>query len=479
MSEIRVRFAPSPTGHIHVGNARTALFNWLYARNTSGTFVLRIEDTDLERSTVESEMLIYEDLKWLGLTWDEGEGAGGSYGPYRQTERLDIYKECTDKLLNSGDAYYCFCSKEELDAEREKAQKEGRPPLYNEKCRHIPREEAEKRVAAGENAAVRFKVQQPEILVKDLIHGNITFPTNAFGDFIIVRPDGVPIYNYVVVVDDALMKITHVIRGDDHLPNTPKQALIFKALGYEPPLFAHIPMILGPDKSKLSKRHGNTSVEQFRSAGYLPEAMVNFMALLSWTDGTEQEIFTVEELIQKFSLDRVSSSAAVFDFDKLKWMNGMYIRATDIAKITTLCKPYLLVAGFIDDSFDNDRLVKIVASVRDNLEVLGDIVHYTEVYFRSLPEADEDTKAILAMETTKAVLESFLSKLDKDWLTVEEYKAKVKEVQTETGAKGKALFMGIRVGMTGRTKGPELDQFVPIMPVAELKTRLKEMIGRL
>lgn len=474
---IRVRFAPSPTGHIHVGNARTALFNWLYARNKGGVFVLRIEDTDLERSTEASEQLIYEDLKWLGLNWDEGEGIGGEYGPYRQTERFDTYNACTNKLLSEDNAYYCFCSKEELDAAREEALKNGRPPLYNGMCRNIPREDAEKRVAAGEKAAVRFKVKRSDVVVRDLIHGNVNFPTNAFGDFIIVRPDGIPVYNYAVVVDDALMRISHVIRGDDHLPNTPKQILIFEALGYESPLFAHIPMILGADRSKLSKRHGNTSVEQFRAAGYLPEAMVNFMALLSWSDEGEQEIFTVEELIQKFSLDRVSSSAAVFDFDKLKWMNGMYIRAAEIERITALAKPYLIEAGYIDASFDDELLTKMVLSVRDNLELISDIVKYTEVYFCPLPEADENTKEILAMPTTKAVLEAFLAKLDgAESLTADEYKAKVKEVQAETGAKGKALFMGIRVGVTGRTTGPELDKFVPLMPVSKLQERLREML---
>lgn len=480
---VRVRFAPSPTGHIHVGNARTALFNYLFARNMGGTFILRIEDTDLDRSTTQSEQLIYEDLKWLGLDWDEGEGVGGNYGPYRQTERFDIYNKCTRQLLTQGHAYYCFCSKEELEEARENALKSGRPPHYSGKCRNISSEEAQKRIDAGEKPSIRFRVDKPEVIVNDLIHGSITFPTNAFGDFIIVRPDGVPVYNYAVVIDDAWMKISHVIRGDDHLSNTPKQILIFEALGYDLPKFAHIPMILGPDRSKLSKRHGNTSVEQFRSAGYLPEAMLNFMALLSWSAEGEDEIFTKDQLINKFSMDRISSSAAVFDFDKLKWMNGMYIRAADIKTITKMCIPYLEEAGLINKNFynnDKERLIKIVKSVRDNLEVISDITSYTEVYFRPLPEPDAETQEIMALETTGAVLKSFLGKLEGvEWLTEDSYKTKIKEVQQETGTKGKPLFMALRVGMTGCTQGPDLNMYATLMPALLLGDRIRKVLARL
>ena len=478
---IRVRFAPSPTGHLHVGNVRTALFNWLYVRNKGGTLVLRIEDTDLERSTGESEKLIYEDLRWLGLDWDEGEGKGGNFGPYRQTARFDLYKKTTEKLLAEGKAYHCFCTKDELESAREKALAEGRAPLYNGKCRNIPNEEAEKRLKAGEEAAIRFKVTEEVAPVKDLIHGDLSFATNTFGDFIIVRADGTPLYNYAVVIDDALMEITHVVRGDDHLSNTPKQVLLFQALGFKPPLFAHIPMILGQDRSKLSKRHGNTSVEQFRKAGYLPEAMINFMAFLSWSPGdTEEEIFSVDELIRRFSLERVSSSAAVFDFDKLKWMNGMYIRATEIGRLTELTLPYLFESGLFDEGYAKEnrkRLEGIVASVRDNLEVLSDISCYAEVYFKLPDEPDEEARAILALETTPAVLKAFKELIkDKELLSAEEYKAATKAVQAETGAKGKALFMGLRVGLTGRTKGPELEQFVQLMSVPALADRIDRML---
>ncbi|MDR0454942.1 MAG: glutamate--tRNA ligase [Deferribacteraceae bacterium] len=478
---VRVRFAPSPTGHLHVGNVRTALFNYLFAGSKGGTFVLRIEDTDLERSTAASEQLIYEDLKWLGLKWDEGEGAGGEYGPYLQTGRFQLYNEATAKLLKERKAYYCFCTKEELDAEREKALKENRLQIYNGKCRRLNDEEVERRINNGENPAVRFHSSKPYALVRDLIHGDITFPSNAFGDFIIVRPDGVPVYNYAVVVDDALMKITHVIRGDDHLPNTPKHTLLFEALGYEPPLFAHIPMILGPDRSKLSKRHGNTSIEQFRAQGYLPEAMINFMALLSWSDTGEQEIFSMEKLIERFSLDRVSSSAAVFDFEKLKWMNGLYIRAAGIDEITALAVPFIIAAGQTDSDFvkNNAGLMSdIVASVRDNFETVSDAPRYTAVYFSPLPEFDDETKEILALSTTRPVLESFLKRLDgKDRLSADEYKELMKEVQKDTGVKGKPLYMGVRAGVTGRTKGPELDRFVPLMPAEKLRERIEQVLS--
>lgn len=256
---IRVRFAPSPTGHIHVGNARTALFNYLFARKNNGVFILRIEDTDLERSTIESERIIYEDLKWLGLDWDEGPEFGGDFGPYRQTERLDIYNKYVKKLLDDGIAYECFCSKEELELEREKALAEGRQPIYNGKCRNLSEEEKKILKEKGVKPSIRFHVKDKEVIVKDLVKGEVVFPTETFGDFVIVRPEGIPVYNFAVVIDDALMKISHVIRGDDHLNNTPKQILIFKALGFNLPVFVHIPMILGSDHSKLSKRHGDSS----------------------------------------------------------------------------------------------------------------------------------------------------------------------------------------------------------------------------
>lgn len=478
---VRVRFAPSPTGHIHVGNVRTALFNYLFARSNGGRFILRIEDTDLERSTLESEGLIYEDLKWLGLDYDEGPGMGGDYGPYRQTERFGIYRKCAEELMEKGYAYKCFCTKEELDAEREKAQAEGRPPLYSGKCSHMTEEEAAGREAAGEKPSIRFRAFKPNVLVKDMIHGEINFPTNSFGDFIIIRPDGTPIYNYVVVVDDAMMKITHVIRGDDHLPNTPKQVLIYEALGYEVPAFAHIPMILGPDHAKLSKRHGNTSVEQFRSSGYLPEAMINYMALLSWSSDDEKELFSKEELIGKFSLSRVSKSAAVFDFDKLDWMNGCYIRRKTADELYGLCLPFLLDSGMADGGFlekEKERVKAMLLSVRDNFVKLSDAPAFMEVYFKRAAEITPEAGEVLALENSAPVLEAFLDKIKNyEYLSPEDYKGIMKEIQKETGAKGKALYMAVRAGVTRSTKGPEMDSVATLLPVKELSERVVETLS--
>lgn len=477
---VRVRFAPSPTGHIHVGNVRTALFNYLFARNNGGKFILRIEDTDLERSSKESEELIYEDLKWLGLEWDEGPYVGGDYGPYRQTERFDIYKKIADDFMEKGYAYKCFCTKEELDAGREKAQNEGKPYIYPGTCTRIPKEEADKRAAAGEKYSVRFRAFKPEVLVKDIIHGDICFPTASFGDFIIIRPDGSPIYNYVVVVDDALMKISHVIRGDDHLSNTPKQALIYEAMGYEPPVFAHIPMILGPDHAKLSKRHGNTSVEQFRAAGYLPQAMINYMALLSWSAEGENELLTIEELKNLFSLNRVSKSAAVFDFGKLDWMNGMYIRKKTGEELFDLCLPYIIKSGLAEAEYlkeERQRIEKMLLSIRDNLTVLSEAPKFLEVYFKYPENFDKDSGEILALPTTKPVMEAFLEKIKNyEYLTEEDYTEIMKSIKQETGAKGKPLYMAVRVGLTKTTKGPEMDSLATLMPASELKKRLENAI---
>lgn len=475
---VRVRFAPSPTGHIHVGNVRTALFNYLFARSQGGEFILRIEDTDLERSTLESEELIYEDLEWLGLDYDEGPKKGGNYGPYRQTERFDIYNKYAQQLIKDGYAYKCFCSKEELDSEREKAQQEGRAYIYSGKCSHLTQEEIEAKEKNGEKASIRFRAFKPSILVQDMIHGDIEFPTNAFGDFIIIRPDGAPIYNYVVVIDDALMKITHVIRGDDHLSNTPKQALIYEAIGEKAPIFAHIPMILGPDHAKLSKRHGNTSVEEFRKAGYLREAMINYMSLLSWSSDDEREIFSLDELKEKFSMKRVSKSAAVFDFDKLKWMNGLYIRNKDISELLDLCTPYITASGLVTEEYikeNRQKVEKMLLSVRDNFTLLSDAPEYLKVYFQLDESITDEAKEMLNLETTPKVLELFLSKIENnDYLEEEQYKAIMKEIQKETGTKGKPLYMAVRTGVTRSTKGPEMDYVATLLSCDELKTRISK-----
>ncbi|WP_423220569.1 glutamate--tRNA ligase [Deferrivibrio essentukiensis] len=472
---VRVRFAPSPTGHIHVGNVRTALFNYLFSKNRKGVFVLRIEDTDLERSSIENENIIYEDLNWLGLNWDEGPNKGGDYAPYKQTERVDIYKKYIDDLLEKGFAYYCFCSKEELEQEREKNLKEGKNPIYSGKCRNISLEEARQRIAGGEKAAVRFKVDESEVKVKDILKGEIDFPTSMFGDFIIVRPDGVPVYNFVVVVDDALMNITHVIRGDDHLNNTPKQILIYKALGFSIPEFAHIPMILGPDHSKLSKRHGDTSVNQFRENGYLPDAFFNYLALLGWSHPEEKEILTKEELIDAFSLNRISKSAAVFDFDKLKWMNGVYIREKSRDELFELAKPFVTVAD--TNSVDEEWLKDVVYSVKDKITTLREVDEQIKIFFEQ-SSPDDESMELLNLETSPLVLQSYLNEIEGiSNLTADKYKEVTKKIQKDTGAKGKALFMVLRIGLTGQRTGPDMDKIATLLPVSEQVKRIRYILG--
>ena len=346
MSQMRVRFAPSPTGHLHVGNARTALFNWLLARGSGGTFILRIEDTDTERSTRASESAILDDLRWLGLAWDEGPDVGGRYRPYRQSERLSTYAEHAAQLLARGAAYYCFCTPEDLDAQRAVALAAGLQPKYAGTCRTLDPAASSRRVAAGEPAALRFIVPAGrDITFADAVRGVVTFETRIIGDPVLVRSDGHPAYNFAVVVDDALMRVTHVIRGEDHISNTPRQLLLYEAFGYDPPAFAHLSLVLGPDHSPLSKRHGATSVAEFRDKGYLPEALLNYLALIGWSPGQDEEVLPAAELAARFKLADVGHSAGVFDEDKLAWVNRQYLKAAAPADIARLAVPYLSAAG--------------------------------------------------------------------------------------------------------------------------------------
>src|SRR5437899_737256 len=353
---MRVRFAPSPTGQLHVGNARTALFNWLLARGHSGTLILRIEDTDVERSTSDADAAIVRDLKWLGLDWDEGPDVGGPRGPYRQSERLHLYSSYANELVASGHAYYCFCSVAQLDADRQAALNEGRPAKYAGTCRALTREQADARIAAGERPAIRFRVpENREVAFDDLVRGPVRFQTDVIGDPVIVRADGHPAYNFAVVVDDALMEVTDVVRGEDHISNTPRQILLYEALGFMPPRFAHLALVLGPDHTPLSKRHGATSVAEFRAKGYLPEALVNYLALIGWSPrGTasgrsaaeEPELLPIDELARRFALERVGHSAGVFDEEKLAWANRHYLKVADPKRIADLAVPYFNAAGY-------------------------------------------------------------------------------------------------------------------------------------
>ena len=479
MNEVRVRFAPSPTGPLHIGGARSALFNFLLARKLDGKLVLRIEDTDRERSSKDSEENIYQSLKWLGLDWDEGPDLPGEYGPYRQTERLEIYQKYIDLLLEKGVAYYCYCSEEEIEEQRKVLTAKGELPRYNEMCRNISEEQKNQYISEGRKPVIRFKVPKDQmVIIEDMVRGVVNFETNGIGDFVIVKSDGTPTYNFAVVIDDYTMKISHVVRAEEHLSNTPRQVLIYQALDVEMPKFAHVSLILGSDRTKMSKRHGATSVVQYMEEGYLPEALINFLVLLGWSPGGEEEIFTLDEIIEKFSLDHVSKRPAVFDLDKLNWINGAYIRKTDLDKLTKLAIPFLQKAGFLDDVVGDEQYAwvkKIVACLQEKIHYLSEIVDYMELFVdKEVSFESEETKAILQEEQVPELIEAFKVKINEmEQLEASEIKKALKEIGKETGIKGKKLFMPLRVAVTGRTQGPEIDQVIAVLGKDLLAERLE------
>ena len=435
---VRVRFAPSPTGHLHVGGARTAIFNWLFARHHGGRFILRIEDTDIERSTRESEQMVLDDLRWLGLHWDEGPDAGGPHAPYRQSERTDRYRQIAQELLERGVAYRCFCTEEELEAKRKQAERENRPPHYDLTCWLNPRQ-------SDGPCAIRFHVpEQGDVTIHDLIRGEVTWKRESLGDFILMRSDGLPTYNFSVVVDDHHMEISHVIRAEEHLTNTHRQVLIYRALGWTVPEFAHVSLILGQDRSKLSKRHGATSVSAWAEAGFLPEAMVNYLTLLGWSPPDGQEIFSRQRAIEQFSLDRVNPAAAVFDPQKFEWMNGQYIHAMTSAELRPL------VARFFDAPWLEEGIDVVKTSVHrltEFREALRFVTDYT-------PPAVNRPFA----ETLVAELRANGAPRDP-----EAVKAMNERLKAATGLKGKALFMPLRLALTGMDHGPELVRAIPLL----------------
>ncbi|MGE0448115.1 MAG: glutamate--tRNA ligase [Vicinamibacterales bacterium] len=465
---MRVRFAPSPTGHLHVGNARTALFNWLLARGAGGTFVLRIEDTDAERSTAASEAAILRDIAWLGLQWDEGPERDGAFGPYRQSQRGDLYRKYAAQLVDGGRAYRCFCSREQLEADRADALASGRPARYSGRCRTVPQAEAEARVRAGAAAALRFIVPEDrEVVFADAVRGEVRFHTDVIGDPIILRADGSPAYNFAVVIDDALMRITDVIRGEDHISNTPRQLLLYEALGFEPPRFAHLSLVMGPDHTPLSKRHGATSVAEFREKGYLPEALVNYLALIGWSPGGGEELLPVEEMARRFSLGGVGLSAGVFDEEKLAWVNRHYLKTADPIRLVRLSLPFFAAAGVpIDASAEGESyLASVMPIASESVDRLDQVPARLSFLFEySAVEAlrDEVIRAEMGTEAARdvalALSEELASapRLDRDG-----FRAIANRVKTRTGQKGKALFHPIRVALTGRAAGPELDAILP------------------
>ena len=475
---MRLRFAPSPTGHLHVGNARTALFNWLLARGRQGAFVLRIEDTDRERSTAESERAILDDLRWLGLDWDEGPDRGGPHGPYRQSERAPIYAEHAARLLADGRAYHCFCSPGQLDADRQAALAAGTPPRYSGRCRGVPPADAARRRQDGEPAAIRFRVpDRRELAFDDLVRGRIVVASDEIGDPILVRSDGTPAYNFAVVVDDAAMSITDVIRGEDHISNTFRQILLYEALGYAAPRFAHVSLVLGPDHAPLSKRHGATSVAEFRAKGYLPEALVNYLALIGWSPGGGDELLPLRELARRFSLDAVSHSAGVFDEEKLAWVNRHYLKEADGARLASLAVPYLQEAGMLTVAPPGPELARWLESALpmatgsvDRLSEVPSRLHLIFAFDATLAAARDPVRAEFGSEAPRTVARTLAEELAGAPRLVdrESFRALAQRVRGRTGQKGRGLFHPIRVALTGEADGPELDLLVPAIERAVL-----------
>ncbi len=459
---MRLRFAPSPTGFLHIGNARTAIINYLLAKKYSADFILRIEDTDIDRSSRESEESILHDLRWLGISWNEGPDAGGNFGPYRQSERFDIYKRYSDQLLAEGKAYHCYCTPEELERMRSNAAATGSYE-YSGRCRNLSGEEKKRFIAEGRKPTIRFRVPDGEtVVVDDIIKGRVVFSSeNIGGDFIIVRSDGVPVYNYIVVIDDALMHITHVVRGEDHLSNTPKQILIARALSLPVLQYAHLSLVMGNDRKKLSKRHGITSVDMYRKEGYLPEALVNYLAMLGWAAEGDREILSVDEIVEQIELEKLAKSAAIFDFQKLRWMNGHYIRAKSLEELLPLMLPHIRGAGIDTDAIEQKTLLRTIEILRPYCELIGDIRHLAGMLLAEIPEYDDEAQTLLSTpEAALLIKEScnFFNHEPQNDIT-----QLVTVLKAATGLKGKHLFHPLRALLTGKLKGPDLEHVIEIL----------------
>ena len=481
MSEVRVRFAPSPTGYLHIGGARTALFNWLFAHKMGGKLILRIEDTDTERLKEDSVSQILTSLKWLGINWDEGPEVGGDCGPYYQSERLDIYKKYAEQLLAEGKAYYCFCTPADLEAQREKQRAAKQPFRYARTCRDLSKEEVEQRIAAGESYSVRVKIPlEGTITVHDLIHGDVTFNMDQFDDFVIVKSNGMPTYNFAVVVDDHLMGMTHVLRAEEHLSNTPKQLLIYEALGWEPPKFGHMPMILAPDRSKLSKRHGATSVEEFRSQGYLAEAIVNYLTLLGWGPGDERELFTLNETVDLFELEQMSKKAAIYDTKKLTWMNGQYLSELPLEKILPEAKAFFIKDGLVtEDWFTNheEYFAKLVDVVRVRVKTLQEVADASTYFFKDITEYDAKGVAKHFKPESVAILEQCIAAIEAD----DVYDLATTEAAYNKIAADNDLSLGkvihpTRLALTGRTVSPGMFDVMVLLGKEKTLDRLHKAV---
>ncbi|MBG9913698.1 glutamyl-tRNA synthetase [Bacillus sonorensis] len=484
-NEVRVRYAPSPTGHLHIGNARTALFNYLFARSQGGKFIIRIEDTDRKRNIEGGEQSQLNYLKWLGIDWDESVDVGGEYGPYRQSERNDLYKTYYDELLEKGLAYKCYCTEEELEKEREEQAARGEMPRYSGKCRHLTEEEQEKLEAEGRQPSIRFKVPQGEVITfKDIVKDEISFETDGIGDFVIVKKDGTPTYNFAVAVDDYLMKMTHVLRGEDHISNTPKQIMIYNAFGWDIPTFGHMTLIVNENRKKLSKRDESIIqfIEQYEELGYLPEALFNFIGLLGWSPVGEEELFTKEQFIEIFDVNRLSKSPAVFDAHKLKWVNNQYVKKLDLDQVIDLTVPHLKKAGKVSEELsesEQEWVRKLISLYQDQLNYGAEIVELTELFFKEEIQYNREARTVLDEEQVPEVLSAFAGKLGElEEFTADQIKASIKAVQKETGHKGKKLFMPIRVATTGQTHGPELPQSIELLGKDTVLKRLNTLINK-
>ncbi|MDG5788140.1 glutamate--tRNA ligase [Evansella sp. AB-P1] len=481
--DVRVRFAPSPTGHLHIGGARSALFNYLYARNQNGKFILRIEDTDQARNVDTATEKLMDSLKWLGMDWDESVDIGGPHAPYQSMERLDIYKKHIDELIQQGKAYYCYMSEEELEKEREEQRSRGETPKYSGRDRNLSQEQKEAYEKEGRKPVVRFLVPENQtVIVDDIVRGQVSFETDGIGDFVIARQDGIPTYNFCVTIDDHLMKISHVIRGEEHLSNSPRQVLIYEAFGWDTPRFAHASLILNEDHKKMSKRDESIIqfVEQYRELGYLPEAIVNFISLLGWSPGGEEEILSIEQLVEQFSLDRVIKAPAVFDTKKLAWMNNQYMKDAPIERVVEAALPHLIKTGKLPEDLDGEErqwATELIALHQEKMSYGAEIVELTELFFTKEIDYNEEAQEVLGEEQVPEVLASFKDKIENlDLFSAENVKKSMKEVQKETGHKGKKLFMPIRVATTGQTHGPDLPQAIVLLGKDKVTSRISKLL---
>jgi len=483
-NEVRVRYAPSPTGHLHIGNARTALFNYLFARNHGGKFIIRIEDTDKKRNIEGGEESQLKYLKWLGMDWDESVDVGGEYGPYRQSERNDIYEMYYKQLLANGHAYKCYCTEAEIEAEREAQTERGETPHYSGKCRHLTDEQRRQFENEGRQPSIRILVPEGKTYTfDDMVKGSVSFESEGMGDWVIIKKDGTPTYNFAVAVDDYLMKISHVLRGDDHISNTPKQLMVYEALGWEPPIFGHMTLIVNESRKKLSKRDESIIqfIEQYEELGYIPEALFNFITLLGWSPAGEEEIYSKNEFIEIFDANRLSKSPALFDKQKLLWMNNQYMKKIEINRVVELALPHLIKAGRVNESVTDEQyqwIQGLVTLLQEKMSYGAEIVELSDMFFQEDAVYEEDAKEILTGETVPEVLKAFSQELDQlESFRADGIKAAMKAVQKSTGQKGKNLFMPIRAAVTGQTHGPDLPQAIELLGKDKVQMRINKIIS--